>query len=89
MIDIETMFESEHEPSYTISRAMEETGIILHGLFLNVGFGFEVDPEELTRIFFQQLVKVGGTAADFDWIRGLGFCALEDWQYFEAAEALS
>ena len=89
MIDVQSLFESEHEPSYPIYRSIEEIGIALHGLSNIFGSDFEEDPEIVTRMFFRLLVNFGGTAVDFDWIRGLGFCALEDWQYFEAAEAFA
>jgi hypothetical protein len=38
-----------------------------------------------TKVFFVYLEKRGGTAIDFDWIRGHGYCELEDWEVFQDA----
>lgn len=38
-----------------------------------------------TKVFFVYLEKRGGTAIDFDWIRGHGYCELEDWVIFQDA----
>ena len=38
-----------------------------------------------TKVFFVYLEKRGGTAIDFDWIRGHGYCELDDWVIFQDA----
>ena len=84
MLDIESMFGSEHDLSNPIVKAISDLGVLAY--MTESASGKQLSEDAETSAFFAFLVRAGGTAVDFDWIRGHNFCALEDWHFFEEAE---
>lgn len=85
MIDFEGLIVSDDIENMTnpVKQALSSY-LLFEKIATSLG-DFTPSPELRTKVFFVYLEKRGGTAIDFDWIRGHGYCELEDWVTFQDA----